>query len=152
LHTTHVTDAAHILALLTAISNGIAGLVAAFLWWRVEPRPYAWVLIRIGQAMAVAQAVGAGVLAASGLHPDNSLYWLYALLPVAVSFVAEQLRLVSAQQVLDARGLENAQAVGVLPESDQRSIVLQIVRRELGVMAAAAIVVSFLALRALGTV
>jgi hypothetical protein len=152
LHTTHVTDAAHVLALLTAISNGIAGLLSAFLWWRVEPRPYAWVLIRIGQATAIVQAIGAGVLAASGLHPGNSLYWLYALLPVAVSFVAEQLRLVSAQQVLDARGLENAQAVGVLPENDQRSIVLQIVRRELGVMAAAAIVVAFLALRALGTV
>ena len=77
---------------------------------------------------------------------------MYALLPVAVSFVAEQLRLVSAQMVLDARDLEDAQAVGALPEAEQRSIVLQIVRREMGVMAAAALVVCFLALRALGTV
>jgi hypothetical protein len=152
LDTTFVTDAAHVLALLVAISNGIAGALAALLWWRVEPRRWAWVLIRVGQAAAVAQAIGAGVLAASGLDPDDQLYWLYALLPVAVSFVAEQLRLVSAQMVLDARHLENAQAVGVLPEQQQRSIVLQIVRRELGVMAAAALVICFLALRALGTV
>jgi hypothetical protein len=101
--------------------------------------------------MAVVQAVGAGVLAASGMDPDDNLYWLYALLPVAVGFVAEQLRLVSAQAVLDTRGLEDAQAVGRLPEADQRSVVLQIVRRELGVMAAAALVTTFLALRALGT-
>jgi hypothetical protein len=147
-----VTDVAHVLALLVAISNGIAGVVSGWLWWRVEPQPFAWVLIRFGQAMAVAQAVGAGVLAASGLDPDDGLYWLYALLPVVVGFVAEQLRLVSAQAVLDARGLEDAQAVGRLPEADQRSIVLQIVRRELGVMAAAALVTTFLALRALGTV
>jgi hypothetical protein len=147
-----VTDAAHVLALLVAISNGIAGVVSAFLWWRVSPQPWAWWLIRAGQAAAVAQAAGAGVLAAIGLHPDDGLYWLYALLPVAVSFVAEQLRLVSAQMVLDSRELEDAQAVGALPEREQHSIVLQIVRREMGVMAASALVVCFLALRALGTV
>jgi hypothetical protein len=152
LHTTVVTDAAHVLALLVAISNGIAGVVSAVLWWRVEPHRFAWVLIRAGQAFAVLQAVGAGVLAASGLDPDDSLYWLYALLPVAVSFVAEQRRLASAQTVLDARGLEDAQAVGRLPAGEQQSVVLQIVRRELGVMAAAALVITFLALRALGTV
>jgi hypothetical protein len=152
LHTTVVTDAAHVLALLVAISNGIAGVVSAVLWWRVEPHRFAWVLIRAGQAFAVLQAVGAGVLAASGLDPDDSLYWLYALLPVAVSFVAEQLRLASAQTVLDARDLEDAEAVGRLPAGEQQSVVLQIVRRELGVMAAAALVVTFLALRALGTV
>lgn len=147
-----MTDVAHVLALSVAISNGIAGVVSAVLWWRVEPHRFAWVLIRTGQAFAIVQAVGAGVLAASGLHPDDGLYWLYALLPVAVGFVAEQLRLASAQTVLDARGLEDAQAVGRLPEDEQRSIVLQIVRRELGVMAAAAVVTTFLALRALGTV
>jgi hypothetical protein len=152
LHTTVVTDAAHVLALLVAIANGIAGIVSALLWWRVQPHRFAWALIRAGQATAVAQAVGAGVLAASGLKPDDSLYWLYALLPVAVQFVAEQLRLVSAQMVLDQRELEDAQAVGRLPADEQRSIVLQIVRREMGVMAAAALVTCFLALRALGTV
>lgn len=147
-----MTDAAHILAALVAVSNGLAGLVSGLLWWRVEPHRSAWVLIRVGQALAIAQAIGAGVLAAAGLDPDDGLYWLYALLPVAVGFVAEQLRLVSAQQVLDLRGLEDAQAVGRLPADQQRSIVLQIVRREMGVMAAAALVTCFLALRALGTI
>jgi hypothetical protein len=147
-----VTDVAHIVALLVAISNGIAGIVSAWLWWRVEPHSFTWPLIRTGQAAAVAQAIVAGVLAAAGLHPADDLYWLYALLPVAVGFVAEQLRLVSAQMVLDARDLDDAQAVGRLPEDEQRSIVLQIIRRELGVMAAAALVIAFLALRAFGTV
>lgn len=147
-----MTDVAHILAIAVAVSNGLAAIVSGALWWRVEPHSYAWVLIRVGQACAVGQAAGAGVLAIAGLDPDDGLYWLYALLPVAVGFVAEQLRLASAQLVLDARDLEDAQAVGRLPEDQQRSIVLQIVRRELGVMAAAAGVTCFLALRALGTV
>jgi hypothetical protein len=149
---TDVTDVAHAFALLVAVTNGVAGLVSAVLWWRVEPRPYAWILIRIGQATAIGQALAAGVLAASGLQPKDGLYWLYALLPVAVGFVAEQLRLASAEIVLQQRDLDDAQAVGGLPEDQQRSVVLQIVRRELGVMAAAALVIAFLALRALGTV
>jgi hypothetical protein len=147
-----VTDVAHVLALLVAISNGIAGIVCAWLWWRVEPHSFAWLLIRAGQAAAIAQAIGAGVLAATGHDPNDDLYWLYALLPVVVGFVAEQLRLVSAQMVLDVRELEDAQAVGRLPADDQRSIVLQIVRREMGVMATAALVITFLALRTLGTI
>jgi hypothetical protein len=147
-----MTQTAQVIALSVAIMNGLAGLVSVVLWWRVDPQPFAWVLIRAGQAASVVQALAAGVLAASGLKPADGLYWLYALLPVAVGFVAEQLRIVSAQTVLDARELEDAQAVGRLPEAQQRSVVLQIVRRELGVMSAAALVSAFLALRAAGTV
>ena len=53
--------------------------------------------------------------------------------------------------MLDARDLPDAQAVGELDEDRQRSVVLAIVRREIGVMTAAALVVAFLALRAWGT-
>ena len=88
------------------------------------------------------------MLAALGFDPDDGLYWLYALLPVAVSFVAEQLRVAAAETVLDDAGLENAQAVGELDEARQRSVVLAIVRREMGVMTGGAFVVAFLALRA----
>jgi hypothetical protein len=146
-----VTELALISALIVAVVNGIAGGVSAVLWWRVRPRPWAWWLIRLGQVAAVGQALVAGLLAATGDLPDDGLYLLYALLPVAVGFVAEQLRLASAQTVLDQRELEDAQAVGRLDEAGQRSVVLAIVRRELGVMAVAALVSAFLALRAAGT-
>ena len=91
------------------------------------------------------------MLAALGFDPGDGLYWLYAVLPVAVSFVAEQLRVTAADTVLDDAGLESAQAVGELEEARQRSVVLAIVRREMGVMTAGALVVAFLALRAWGT-
>jgi hypothetical protein len=147
-----MTDVAQLLALVTAVANGFAGVVAGVLWWRVAPERPAWILLRVGQAVAVVQAAGAGVLALAGFDPADGLYWLYALLPVAVGFVAEQLRLAAAQGVLDARGLEDAHAVGRLDEAGQRSVVLAILRRELGVLAAAALVTAFLALRALGTI
>jgi hypothetical protein len=146
-----MTEVPAVAALVVAAVNGAAGLLGAWRWWRVEPsRPF-WVLCRAGQVAAALQAAVAGVLAATGFHPDDGLYWLYAVLPLAVSFVAEQLRVTAAQAVLDARELEDAQAVGTLDEASQRSVVLAIVRREMGTMAASCLVVAFLALRAAGT-
>jgi hypothetical protein len=130
------------------VINGTAAAYAGLAWWRVEAYPAVWPLIRAGQAVAAGQAVLAGVLAVSGYRPEDGLYWLYALLPVAIGVIAEQLRIASAEQVLEHRGLEDARAVGRLPEAGQRSVVRAIVRREVGVMALAALVVAFLALRA----
>jgi hypothetical protein len=146
-----MTELPAVVALVVAAVNGAAGLLGAWRWWRVEPSRAFWVLCRAGQVAAAVQAAVAGVLAATGFHPDDGLYWLYALLPLAVSFVAEQLRVTAAQAVLDARDLEDAQAVGTLDDAAQRSVVLAIVRREMGTMAASCLVVAFLALRAAGT-
>jgi hypothetical protein len=146
-----MTQLAQVAALAAALVSLVAGVLGAWRWWRVEPSPTFWLLCRASQALLVVQAAVAGVLAALGFDPADGLYWLYALLPLAVSFVAEQLRVTAADAVLDDAGLPNAQAVGELDEAGQRSIVLAIVRREIGVMTVAAIVVAFLALRAWGT-
>jgi hypothetical protein len=65
--------------------------------------------------------------------------------------VAEQLRIASAQMVLDSRGFESNAAVGELPEGEQRVVVVSIVQRELGVMVLAALVILVLLIRAAGT-
>jgi hypothetical protein len=139
---------AEIAAFATLTANAAAAAFAGLRWWQAQLSRAAWPLLRAGQAAVVLQALVAGALAIAGYRPADGLYWLYALLPVAVGFVAEQLRIVSAEQVLENRGLPDAQAVGALPEDEQRSVVLAIVRRELGVMALAALVVTFLSLRA----
>jgi hypothetical protein len=144
-------DVAVAAALVAAALNLLAALFGAWRWWTVAPSRAFWVLARAGQAAAIALAAVAGVGAVTGFHPADGLFWLYAVLPVAVGFVAEQFRAASAQTVLDARGLDDAHAVGRLDEAGQRSVVLAILRRELGVMALAAVVVAFLALRAYGT-
>jgi hypothetical protein len=126
-----------------------AGLWGAWLWWRAEPQPAFWPLLRTSQVILVAQVIVGGVLLALGKQPAN-LHLLYGLLPLGVSFVAEQLRLVAADQVLQRRDMETAREMERLPESEQRLIVLEIVRRETGVMAASALVIFVLALRAAG--
>ncbi|HEU4657265.1 MAG TPA: hypothetical protein VFR97_07060 [Capillimicrobium sp.] len=135
-------------AYAAAAINLAAALWGGWRWWKVEPSGAFWVMLRGGQVAAAAFALLAGIAALAGHRPDDSLFWLYVALPLGVAFVAEQLRILSAQTVLDARGLEDARAVGRLPDADQRSVVLAIVRREMGVMAAEAAAVAFLLARA----
>jgi hypothetical protein len=146
---------AQLAALAVAAASALVALWGGWLWWQVEVHAGTrgvWRAIRTVQALYVAYAVLAGVLYLAGMRPDDGLYSLYVGLPIAVSVVAEQLRALSAQTVLDARGLEDAAAVGELDDAGQRSVVTAILRRELGVMAAACGVAAFLLLRAYGTV
>ena len=126
----------------------LAGGLGAWRWYRVETSRAFWVLLRVAQAALVGYVVLVGVLLATGRRPDDDLFYVYALLPVAVSFVAEQLRIAAADTVLAARGLPDAQAVGRLDEAGQRSVVTAILRRELGVMAVAALVIAGMLVRA----
>lgn len=142
---------AEIATLVVAAANALTGAAGAWLWWRVEPAGRWWVALRASQVLCGLLAVSAGVLYLAGFEPADGLFWLYVLLPVPVNFFAEQLRLVSAQTVLDTRGLPDAAAVGTLAPDQQKSVVVQILRRELGVMVLAALVVAFLVLRAVGT-
>lgn len=138
-----------ILGTAVLLTNGAAGLWGAWLWWRAEPQPAFWTVLRIGHALLVVQVLIGGLLLALGSEPP-SLHVLYGALPLAIVFVAEQLRLVAAEQVLDRRGLEAARDMEGLPEHDQRVIVREIVRRETGVVAAGALVATVLAARAAG--
>ena len=96
------------------------------------------------------QAALGGLLLATG-KKASTLHIVYGLLPLAFSFIGEQFRVTSAQTVLDQRGLENAQAVGELPATEQREVVSAIVRRELGVMTLAALIIVVLLARAAST-
>lgn len=136
-------------ALLTV--NLAAGVLGAWHWWRAEPSRAFWPLLRTGQALVVLQAADGALLLALG-EELPSLHLMYGLLPLAVTFVAEQLRILAAETVLQHRGLASSADVAALPELEQRAIVRDIVRREIGVMAASALVVVVLGLRATGRV
>src|SRR5438105_4046213 len=133
------------------VVNAAAGTYGAWLWWRVTPNSvWFWRLLRAGQAVVVVEAALGGVLELMH-HKAPGLHVLYGVLPLLVAFIGEQLRLAAAQMVLDARGYESAQQVGELPEDQQRSIVVGILRREVGVMTLSALVVVGLLARAAGT-
>ena len=140
--------AVHIaLGVAVVVVNLAAGAWGAWAWWKGRHAPGFWPLLRTGQALVAVEAALGGVLVLAGKELP-SLHLVYGLTPLAVGFFAEQLRLISAQAELDRRNLDGREAVAALSEADQRQLVRAIVRREIGVMAASALVVALLGLRA----
>jgi hypothetical protein len=136
---------------LLIVLNLAAGALGAWCWRQAIPSAVFWPLLRAAQAAIALQVLLGALLLALGHQPADSLHILYGVLPLAVSFIAEQLRIGSADAILAGRGLDSAQEVGDLPAEDQRIVVLSIVRREMGVMALSCFIVVALALRAATT-
>ena len=128
--------------------NLAAGAWGAWCWWRQREGPGFWPLLRVGQGLVMLQAIDGAILLIAG-HDLPELHLIYGLVPLGVSFVAEQLRIVAADTVLAQRSLEGRADVEALPDAEQRELVNAILRREMGVMAASALVVTALALRAI---
>jgi hypothetical protein len=129
--------------------NVAAALVGAVAWVvRRNPRPFWW-LLRSGQAMIMVEVVIGAALLLDGRDLPR-LHLVYGLTPIAVAFLAEQLKLLATQTLLDKRELESGADVAKLPRDEQLAFVTAVLRRELGVMATSAFIVAVLAARAQG--
>jgi hypothetical protein len=142
-----VKDVHIVVGSLALALNLLAFLLGSVAWARKRPSTWFWRALRSGQAMVAVEAALGGILLLMG-RKASSLHELYGVLPLVVGLLAEQLKLSAATMVLDARGLANAQAVGRLPKSEQREIVVSILRREIGAMTLSALVVTALLARA----
>ena len=134
------------LAYLTIAINALAALIGAVAWFtHRNPKPFWWA-VRAGQILVMLQCVIGATLSLTG-HDLPRLHLVYALTPIFVSFLAEQLRIVTTPTFLDRRGLEGGDDVRKLPEDEQRALVDAILQRELAVMASSAAVVALLCAR-----
>ena len=134
---------------VTIFVNAIAGILGGIGWLTRKRVPGFWLTLRAGQALILVEAVTGAALLLDGKDLPR-LHLIYGLVPIAVAFLAEQLRLLSAAQVLERHDLEDSQAVSTLPQTEQHALVAEILRRETGTMAASALVITLLALRAQG--
>lgn len=114
-------------------------------WLRSRPSIPFWYLLRAAQVSVFIQAMLGGLLVLTNHKPDDNLHYLYGILPLVVSFLAEGARAGAAQRELGEIDFES------LPTDQQQSLALAIVRREMGIMAVSCGVILFLALRAAGT-
>jgi hypothetical protein len=144
-----VTAVHIVLGVALVVVNLTAGLYGAWAWWQWRDSPGFWPLLRTGQALvAIEAAIGLALTVSGKELPD--LHLVYGLTPLGVAFLAEQLRIVAAQTELDHRKLEGRAAIAALPESERRELIRAILRREVGVMAASALIVALLGIRASG--
>jgi hypothetical protein len=131
------------------VVNAVAAALGGIQWRRGRTSRVFWPLLRAGQALVAVEALDGAILVLQGDELPR-LHLIYGLVPLAVSFVAEQLRLVSADQILENHDLEGRADVERLSEHEQAALVHAILRREMGVMAASAGVVALLGVRAAG--
>lgn len=136
--------------ILSIVLYATAAVLGALRYRRVEPSTWFWRFLRLGQAVVVVEVIDGGVWKLTGGHTPG-LHVLYGALPLLVSFIAEALRVASAEMVLAARGLQGAEEVRRLPPDEQQVVALSIMQRELGVMTLAAVVIIVLLARAAGT-
>jgi len=125
-------------------TNLLAGVWGGIAWIRHEPTVGFWYALRIAQALVVLQVMLGLVLTFLGERAVD-LHYLYGALPLLISFLAELARAGAAQQELGELDFQ------AMDESRQREVAMAIVRREMGIMAVACLVIFFLALRAAGT-
>jgi heme A synthase len=125
--------------------NLVAFAVGGIAWIRDQASVPFWYLLRAAQGSVFLQALLGGLLVLTGHKPDSDLHYLYGILPLVVSFIAEGARAGAAEREL--RDID----IAALPPEAQQEVALAIVRREMGIMAVSCGVILFLALRAAGT-
>lgn len=131
--------------ILLIVLNGAAFGVGGIAWYRDRPSIPFWYLLRAAQGAVFAQALIGGLLVMLGHEQDDGLHYLYGILPLVVSFIAEGARADAAHREIGETDYEN------LPTPEKETIALAIVRREMGIMAVSCGVILFLGLRAAGT-
>jgi heme A synthase len=125
--------------------NLAAFAVGGIAWIRAQASVPFWYLLRAAQGSVFLQVLLGGLLVFTGHKPDSDLHYLYGILPLVVSFIAEGARAGAAEREL--RDID----IAALPAEAQQEVALAIVRREMGIMAVSCGVIFFLALRAAGT-
>jgi ABC-type phosphate transport system auxiliary subunit len=124
--------------LLAAAWGGVA-------WLRERASIAFWYLLRAAQVSVFIQVTLGALLVVTGHEAADGLHYLYGILPLPVSLLAEAARTGAAEREIGELEFES------LPADRQRTIALAIVRREMGIMSVSCIVIFFLALRAAGT-
>jgi heme A synthase len=125
--------------------NLVAFALGGVAWLRDRSSVPFWLLLRAAQVAVFVQVMLGGLLVFTNHKPDDSLHYLYGILPLLVSLIAEGARAGAAERELGEVDFE------ALPADSQQELALAIVRREMGIMAVSCGVILFLALRAAGT-
>jgi len=140
-----LTDVHLAVGILVIATNLVAGVWGGVAWLRSVPTVGFWYALRVAQAVVVLQVAVGSILLLSGHEANSGLHYLYGLLPLGVSLLAEGARAGAAERELVGLDFES------LPRARQRAVAGEIVRRETGIMAVSALVIFGLAVRAATT-
>ena len=125
------------------VLNLVAGLWGAVAWVTNRPSVSFWYVLRAAQASVVVQVLLGAVLLVAGREATDGWHYMYGTAPLLVNLFAEGMRSGAAFHELP----EDVE-FETLPAGEQRAIALRIVRREMGIMTAATLLIVAFAVRA----
>lgn len=131
-----------IVGITVLLTNLAAGAWGGWCWYERRPSVAFWYLLRIAQVAVVVQVTLGGALLLDGRESSDGLHYLYGVLPVVITLLAEGARIVATEHETEGLDFES------LPKERQRAVAIAITRRETGIMAVSALVIFGLALRA----
>ena len=131
-----------IMGITVLLTNLGAGVWGASAWYRRLPSVGFWYLLRCAQAAVIAQVTLGGLLVLDGREAPDGLHYVYGVLPIVVTLLAEGARVVASEHELEGLDFDS------LPRDRQIAVAAAISRRETGIMAVSALVIFGLALRA----
>ena len=98
-----------------AIGLNVLAAVIGLVAWIANRNPRVfWLVLRAGQGLIMLEAVTGAALLLDGKDLPR-LHLVYGLTPIAVAFLAEQLKLLATQTLLDKRGFEGGADVAEAP-------------------------------------
>jgi ABC-type phosphate transport system auxiliary subunit len=123
--------------------NLVAGVWGAAAWAANRASVSFWYVLRAAQVSVVVQVLLGALLLVAGREAVDGIHYMYGTAPLLVNLFAEGMRAGAAQ-----RELPEDVEFETLPVSEQRAIALRIVRREMGIMTIACLLIVAFALRA----
>jgi len=123
--------------------NLVAGTWGGVAWVANRASVWFWYLLRAAQVSIVAQVLLGAALLVAGREAVDGWHYMYGTAPLLVNLLAEGMRAGAAQ-----RELPEDVDFEALPAGEQRTIALRIVRREMGIMTFASLLIVAFAIRA----
>ena len=133
----------HLVVGLAVLALNLAAAIwgVTALLWRQASVSF-WYVLRAAQASVIVQVLVGVVLLMAGREPAEDIHYMYGTAPLLVNMFAEGMRVSAAQKEVGEVDFES------LAASEQRTIALRIVRRELMIMTLASFLVVAFAVRA----
>jgi hypothetical protein len=131
-----------IMGITVLFTNLGAGVWGGLSWYLRKPSVGFWYLLRCAQFAVVLQVALGGLLVLDGREAPDGLHYVYGLLPIVVTLLAEGARAIASEHELEGLDFDS------LPRDRQIAVAAAISRRETAIMAVSALVIFGLALRA----
>ena len=133
----------HVITGVAVLATNLgAGVWGGLSWYLRRPSVGFWYLLRCAQAAVVLQVTLGALLVLDGREAPDGLHYVYGVLPVVITLLAEGARVVASDHELEGLDFDS------LPRERQIAVAAAISRRETGIMAVSALVIFGLVLRA----